>query len=85
MVTVAEKRNETARGISFPDLDSLPPIRPEPWEAEGSILIERYVYVGKRGGEGVQWIVYRVRDRHLVHVRSCDTLSRALEVAGATS
>lgn len=59
--------------------------RQEPWEAEGSFVIERYVYVGPKGGEGVQWVVYRVRRGELVNLRACKSLSQALEVAGASS
>lgn len=59
--------------------------RLEPWETEGSFVIERYVYIGPKGGEGVQWIVYRVMDGELVNLRVCKTLSQALEVAGAHS
>ena len=57
----------------------------QPWEADGSIVIERYVYVGRNGVTDVQWVVHHVRDGELRHVRACDTLSKALEVAGATS
>lgn len=68
------KRDVTARGFSK-----------QPWEADGSIVIERYEYVGPQGGTGVQWLVHRVKDGELGMVRACKSLSEALEVTGATS
>lgn len=60
-------------------------LRPDPWAAEGSFVIERYSYVGPKGGKDVQWIVWRVKKGELVVLGSRDTLSEALEAAGARS